>query len=201
MADQGETIASAQASRGEPQGPPRPTAFWHVLTGIWILLSLPVCASLSPHPVLGMIAFGIGGILGLAWAIQLQRVIADTDARRRMTRRAAVGWAIYPVAALLLALLLTTGVLVLLRVRLSETALERLAGEVASGAEVKDRWAGLMWIESASGSGNAVLLSTGMTFLYEYGLVYSLDGKPPALRHHHTRHLHGRWYTYSYSPF
>jgi hypothetical protein len=181
------------------EGPPRPAALWHILTGIWALLALPVCASLAPDLLLGMLAFFVGGLLGLAWVIQVLRVISDRDARRRMTGRAALGWAAYPATALLLYVLLTTGVLVHLRVRLSEPALQRLAEEVAAGAKVDDRWVGLMWIEGAWVSGNAVLLSVGASFMETTGLAYSLDGLPAAPEGHPlTHHLHGRWYTFYY---
>jgi len=170
------------------------------MTGIWALLSLPACASPNANPLITVLAFSTGGLLGLIWLVQVLRVVLDADGRQRMTRRAAIAWSIYPATGLLLLFLLMTGLFFEVRVRLSETALERLAAEVTSGAEVKGtRWVGLVRIEGARMSGNAVLFSTESKFLAEYGLAYSRDGAPPALPGRPVvSHVFGRWYTFTY---
>jgi hypothetical protein len=194
----------AETRTGAPLGSPRPTVLWHIFTAAWALMAAPMSASLSPPFMLMLVAAFFGGALGLIWSVQLLRVLLDREARSRLTRRASVAWAAYPTIGLLLVALFLSQWPFALRVKLSEPALLRLAGEVEDGRTrvgVPCR-AGLVSVDSADVRENCVLLFTGAVFLTECGLAYSRDGKPPALGHPWVfRHLFGRWYTFQVDLF
>jgi hypothetical protein len=144
-------------------------------------------------------ALFFGGVLGLIWSAQLLRVLIDTEARGRLTRRAAVAWAAYPTVGLVLLALFWSQWPFALRVKLSEPAVVRLASEVEDGRTRVGGpvGAGLVSVEWAEVRGNCVVLFTGAVFMTDCGLAYSRDGKPPALGHPWAfRHLFGRWYTF-----
>jgi len=193
----------ARVAAGGP--PPRPTALWHWMTAIWALMALAMGASLPPDLGLVLAVLAFGALLGLIWTVQMLRVLHDREARNRLTLRAAAAWAVCPATGLLLTALVWTGWPIVLRVKLSEPALVRLAEEVKGGrSAVAGRFGtGLVPVYEAHVEGNCVVLSTGVAFLDDYGLAYSRDGRHPAPgdARYRFHHLFGPWYTFVLDVF
>ncbi len=185
------------ASVHAAMGPPRPTALWHVLTGLWAALAAVMSASLAGF-TLPLVVLAFGGMLGLVWCFYVVRVLPDREARGRLTWKAAAAWAVCPLTGLLFAALSFTSWPYELRVRISEPALLRLVEDLDRGRvdPCDPGRAGLIFVDYATAEEDCVVFTTESAFLTEYGLVYSRDGRIPNPQHLPLWHLYGRWYTF-----
>lgn len=199
-APRGEPDASPpppRAMRDSPTGPPRPTAVWHVMTAIWALAAA-LLAVFGHRVAAAAVLFPLGGVLGLIWCFQAARVLLCREARGRLTPGAMIGWAVYPVTAILLSSLVLSSWIDVLRIRVSEAALLRLVEDVEAGRAI-DRpvRAGLFRIERARIEDGCVLLENNESWVYlSDGLAFVRRGAPPPLAL--ARHIWGPWWEFRY---
>lgn len=154
----------------------------------------------------------LGGFgLGVVWCIFLaMRYVAWSKARApRRTWRGVLLWGVCPATGLLLTVLYVTQVPLVLRVKLSETAMLELVEGAETAARAEEgspqvAWpvrAGAMWVQYADVQERCVFLLTNHGFIFHmYGLVYVKGGGRPEGNYMGFRtgyrHLVGDWWTF-----
>ena len=169
---------------------PWPGRLDHVLALLWfggfVVAASNVVMGLLPFLALaasGLVLAGIWGLRAVWWA--LIGFPARLGRRRRPLDRLA--WLVLPAALALAIGLARLEVPLRIRFALSESAL-RAVGEPGR--------AGLFRVERILREDGLALLTTGTSFLDEYGLVRIPGGEPPESLVRDYRHLKGEWWAY-----
>ncbi len=105
-----------------------------------------------------------------------------------------------PVAVVLLAVLLWTGLPLNLRLTMSESALRACISELgpktAQYADLEEPRVGLFWARSIQVREGCVLWTTGSFLTGAHGLAYIPRKEPPTWDGHHFAHIRGPWWSF-----
>jgi hypothetical protein len=160
---------------------------------LWLLAALPFLTDAAcQFPVAGVLAI-TWMILALAWLCGLllaQSVLRSSSARR--------WWLSAGLAGLLGLLLAFTDVGFLLRVAISERALNAYVAAVPAGttnAIHSIRQVGLFLVDGTEESNGVVVLYTSSSFLDRQGVAFVPEGVIPP-QHLSMKHLFGPWYSF-----
>lgn len=176
----------------------------HLLTALWAL-AVVLLGAFGQDFLLVTVGGFFGAILGLAWLVQVARVLLDREARGRLTGGAILAWMVFPATVFVVAALLLSSWPLVLRVKASESALLRLVAEVEAGRTsfAPPVRAGLFLIDGGRIEGGSVLLewtegwpmaSEGLAYFTAGNLSRPFEGSFPGPVG--LKHVVGRWWTF-----
>jgi len=171
-----------------------------VVTQTWLFLCLLFASEPMIDPFLGMLPLFFGLGLALSWLFVLVPAgYRSWKASRGARRQKVIGYLIpFPLAAILLLVLVPLEIPLKARFELSEAALSNFAeqhastdGESFSGSE----WVGLFKVDNVFRRDGCFVLQTHSFIDESAGLAYC-DGSLPRSPTVHMHHLEGPWWRY-----
>ena len=173
----------------------------------WLTFILIVFSNAVPDLVIALCTCLVLLIWGASLVLRgILILLSNWRQRDPIQRHQSWAWTIEPFVLLLSIILPIWQVPLMLRLKLSETALidyiqvERKVRHPQQLSVHPRRWVGLFEVrETEILDGGVVRMITGGAFLDGAGVVYSPDRQPPTKGEHNYRHLYGNWWSWQRS--